>query len=468
MRVQRKSNGQLLSLGDHCLLGSGGEARIYVVPQVSSLAAKIWHKPTLERARKLRAMLANPPSDPMIHHGHISIAWPTDLLQTPDQLHIIVGFLMARVTGMNPIIDFFNPKTRRRKCPLFNYFYLHRTARNLAIAVRALHERGYVIGDLNESNILVSDTALVTLVDTDSFQVWDAENGQAYRCRVGKPEFTPPELQGRPFAQFDREPAHDLFGLSVILFQLLMEGTHPYAGAFNGKGDPPPYEARIRVGHFPHAKDPRVPYVPKPTAPSFDMLHPSLQHLFIRCFQDGYRDPGLRPVTLSWQCALEEAENALVTCWINPQHIYSGHLDACPWCARTKSLGGRDPFPTPEAVKVGQHLREVRRPATSPQPQRPGYGSAGYPPIPKPIPSSKSSTSSTGIFRPRPYFGSARRNDWAWTGLVVGLVALSSGILLPRSWAALSLVLGLLALLLGSVAEIQSRSWSSDGQGSCI
>ncbi|MCL5096283.1 MAG: hypothetical protein M1608_01850, partial [Candidatus Omnitrophica bacterium] len=45
---------------------------------------------------------------------------------------------------------------------------------------------------------------------------------------------------------------------------------------------------------------------------------------------------------------------------------------------------------------------------------------------------------------------------------------LSSGILLPRSWAALSLVLGLLALLLGSVAEIQSRSWSSDGQGKWI
>ena len=59
--------------------------------------------------------------------------------------------------------------------------------------MRALHERGYVVGDVNESNILVNRGALVTLIDTDSFQVRSAE--QVYRCRVGKPEYTPPELQ---------------------------------------------------------------------------------------------------------------------------------------------------------------------------------------------------------------------------------------------------------------------------------
>ena len=36
------------------------------------------------------------------------------------------------------------------------------------------HVRGYVVGDVNESNILVTPTALVTLgMDTDSFQVPD-------------------------------------------------------------------------------------------------------------------------------------------------------------------------------------------------------------------------------------------------------------------------------------------------------
>src|ERR1051325_10542084 len=223
MRVQRASTGQILTLTEGSLLGAGGEARIYTLPEEPSLVAKIWHKPTEERAAKLRAMLANPPIDPMAAQSHISIAWPHDVVYGLDRRHTVAGFLMPYVQGLHPIFDFFNPKTRREKCPLFNYFYLHRTARNLAIAVRALHERGYVIGDVNESNVLVSETALVTIVDTDSFQVWDGAKGVVYRCRVGKPEFTPPEMQGKTFGQFNRGIPQDLFGLGIILFELLME-----------------------------------------------------------------------------------------------------------------------------------------------------------------------------------------------------------------------------------------------------
>jgi DNA-binding helix-hairpin-helix protein with protein kinase domain len=291
VRLQRDSKGQILSLSDQAVLAVGGEARIYEVPGNPALVAKLYHKPSLERASKLRVMVANPPSDPMAVQKHTSIAWPTDLLHLPGQPQRTVGFLMPRVVGMRRVIDFFNPKTRREQCPLFNYFYLHRTARNLAIAVRAIHERGYVIGDINESNVLVSDRALVTLVDTDSFQVWDMGKGRMYRCRVGKPEFTPPELQGRCFADLDRETYHDLFGMGVILFQLLMEGTHPFAGAYKGPGDPPPYEQRIGAGHFPHSVTAHVPYSPGPIAPHFAWLHPMLQHLFGRCFQEGHLDP---------------------------------------------------------------------------------------------------------------------------------------------------------------------------------
>jgi DNA-binding helix-hairpin-helix protein with protein kinase domain len=89
---------------------------------------------------------------------------------------------MPRVNGTRPIIDYFNPKTRRKACPGFNYFYLLRTARNLAAALHAIHSRGYVVGDLNDANILVSQTALATLVDTDSFQVQDSQSGECYRC----------------------------------------------------------------------------------------------------------------------------------------------------------------------------------------------------------------------------------------------------------------------------------------------
>ncbi len=367
MRLQRQSNGQLLTFGSQSALGVGGEARIYAVPQDAALVAKVYHQPTDARARKLAAMLANPPDDPMKAQGHTSIAWPSDLLLTTDGARRIAGFLMPRVSNMRPVIDFYHPKTRRQQCPLFNYLYLLRTARNLAAAVRALHARGYVIGDVNESNILVTDTALVTLVDTDSFQVRDPQNGVIYRCPVGKPEFTPPELQGKTFAYVDRAPEHDLFGLAVLIFQLLMEGTHPFAGVFTGRGEPPPYEARISSGHFPYGAGQRVPYHPMPIAPSFDVLHPTLRQLFVRCFEDGHHNPQARPDAQTWLNALNEAENALVTCAANSQHRYGNHLNACPWCERAARLGGRDPFPSRQAVERGTHLQPAA-PAQTPLP----------------------------------------------------------------------------------------------------
>ena len=69
------------------------------------------------------------------------------------------------------LLEVFNPRRRVTVLPQFDRRYLLRTARNLAAAISALHSSGYVAGDLNESNILVTPTALVTLIDTDSFQV---------------------------------------------------------------------------------------------------------------------------------------------------------------------------------------------------------------------------------------------------------------------------------------------------------
>lgn len=351
MQVQRQSNGQRLTLDPTSTLGAGGEARIYTVAQDRSVVAKMYHTPTPAHARKLAAMLANPPDDPMAAQGHISIAWPLDVLYTTDGRQRVVGFLMPYVSRMRPVVAYYNPLTRRQRCPLFNYRYLHRTAHNLAAAMRALHTRGYVIGDVNESNILVTDTALVTLVDTDSFQVREPHNGVVYHCPVGKPEFTPPELQGHLFTHLDRAPEHDLFGLAVLIFQLLMEGTHPFAGVFSGPGDPPPYEVRVAAGHFPYSREHHGPYRPMPSAPPSDILHPTLQELLMRCFEEGHRHPQLRPAAQTWQRALQEAENALVSCSRNDQHVYDNHLRACPWCLRAMQLKGRDPFPSRQAVQ---------------------------------------------------------------------------------------------------------------------
>ncbi|NEP91310.1 MAG: DNA-binding protein [Okeania sp. SIO2C2] len=358
MQLQRQFSGQIVTLDTQNLIGGGGEGRIYPVLQDSSLVAKIYHKPTDEDADKLTVMFSHPPDTP-IAAGHSAIAWPVDLLHTLNSKQQIIGFLMPRVFRAEPIHIFYNPRNRREQKPLFNYRYLHRTARNLVAAVNALHKSGYAVGDINESNMLVTDTALVTLVDTDSFQVRDPYTLEVYRCPVGKPEFTPPELQGQSFREVDRLPEHDLFGVAVLIFQVLMEGTHPFAGVYQGRGEPPSLEARIQAGHFPYSKK-RVPYRPTPLAPDFKILHPSIQQLFIDCFEKGHKHPTERPDTKIWLQALREAEDNLIICQKNHQHLYGNHLKSCPWCDRTKKLKGRDPFPSREAVRNQKHLQPVQ------------------------------------------------------------------------------------------------------------
>jgi DNA-binding helix-hairpin-helix protein with protein kinase domain len=355
--LRRLPNQEEVAINLTVSLGRGGEACVYTVPTDANVVAKVYHKPTEQQAQKLAVMLAHPPENPTVSLGHTSIAWPYEILRSADGSDRIVGFLMPRIRGMRPIIDFYNPRTRRQHCPLFSYQYLLRTARNLAAAFAALHNRGYCVGDVNESNILVSDTALVTLVDTDSFQVSDPDSRLVYRCPVGKPEFTPPELQNRVFAECDRAIAHDLFGLSVLIFQLLMEGTHPFSGIYQGAGEPPQYEARIAAGHFTYSQKRRIPYIPTPIAPDWGSLHPGLQELFRRCFEEGHNNPLMRPSAATWMLTLRETEEALVSCTKNPQHRYGSHLHDCPWCERTVRLGGRDPFPSPQAVANKEHLQ---------------------------------------------------------------------------------------------------------------
>lgn len=367
MRMQRHSTGQIVELETRDPLGSGGEAHIYAIRADDSLAAKIYRRPSAEQTLKLAAMVARPPTirshpDAAIRTGSeerdtpaFALAWPIDLICSEGERGDIVGFLMPRLTSVARIFDIYNPRTRRQSHPLCDYRFLHRAGHNLAAALGAAHQCDYVVGDVNESNILVSAAALVSLVDTDSFQVRDPRTGRLFRCPVGKPEFTPPELQGMAFRETDRAPQHDLFGLGVVLFQLLMEGTHPFAGLYLGSGDPPPTEERIRSGHYPYGSL-RTLYRPSPTAPPIETLDPILRQLFARCFEEGFRDAAARPNTRDWQDALHDAEASLTTCPRNAQHRYGEHLARCPWCERAALLGGRDPFPSPEAVRDGEHL----------------------------------------------------------------------------------------------------------------
>ncbi len=445
MRLQRLSNAQNILLEMHTPLGAGGEAKVYAIRGDTNHVVKIYHELPPDQVLKLRTMIANPPEDPTLASGHLSIAFPIDLVALASKPDQVIGFLMQRATGTAPLFHFYNPSTRRQDYPLVNSLYLHRMGRNLSGALRALHSSGYVIGDVNESNILATETALITLVDTDSFQVRDPQASKVYRCRVGRREFTPPELQGRVFQEADRLPEHDLFGLAVLLFQLLMEGTHPFAGVYQGTDDPPPYETRIQQGFFPSGTR-RGPYRPMPAAPPFEILHPTLQRLFLECFEEGFTRPSARPTALQWQNALTLAEESLKTCAVNPQHRYGAHLSSCPWCERTRLLGGRDPFPSVSQVRQGKHYAQIKRKPTpvkdTPHVQAPVYGAYSSP------------------IAPTPHFPTAlvsfTRNRWAIATMFVGIFSM-----LP----VYRVLLGVASIPCGLMAWRVARKMRGDGRG---
>ena len=394
LKVKTQNGGVDYVLDSGLCIGAGSEGEIYEVPGDDSRVIKIYKPNTIDPVRvdKLAVMVADPPTDPMRTKGHASIAWPEDLVISKVDGKVC-GFVMPRLRDSLPISQFYNFNFRRVQLPFINYRSLCRIGLNLASAVWAIHDKGYVIGDINEGNIMANEKALVTLVDTDSFQIKENGSGRVFRCLVYTPLYTAPEFQAVKLDRFDRSPAQDLFGITVLLFQLLMEGQLPYACAFSNPGNAPDIVDCLINGYFPYAQKLNG-MTPPPWAPPYSMLHPALQDLFDRCFLDGYVDPTLRPDAKTWHKALNTTENDLIACPVNNQHCYFNHLNICPWCERTQLLnaaqkhGNWDPFPQPGQAAASAGFQSGRggsqRPISIPS-VRPGVTPPGIPAQPAPV-----------------------------------------------------------------------------------
>ena len=323
-------------------LGAGGEGSVYDIRNKPDLVAKIYHpeRRTSEVIKKLDLMIQYPPRTEDEHSGHLYVAWPRSLVY--DSADNAIGFVMPKVNKKNVLFDYYNPSLRKQNAQHANYASLCKVAMNLAKALNELHGRGYVVGDINESNAYIVESDHVTLIDSDSFQVKDYQTtpDTIYRCVVGKPEYTPPELQGISFKTIDRAPFHDRFALAVVIYQLLMEGSHPFRGIYKGVGEPPKVETYISRGYFLHSESGNIPLKPTPTMVPWNSLHPNIKDLFVRCFDKGHTNPQSRPEPKEWSSVLEQAMKDLRQCNVNPNHWYFGNKlngassMGCTWCAR--------------------------------------------------------------------------------------------------------------------------------------
>lgn len=327
----RRRNGIFLALQRK--IATSGEGSIYSTDDPSSLA-KIYHASSLEKAKKLEKMIESPPQDPTRLQGHLSIAWPQDLIL--NKQGAVVGFLMPKIKGSIHLTHVYNPRLRRKSAPGFNWYYLHTTALNVAWILKALHEKGYIVGDLKSENFLVNPQALVTILDTDSFQIYDEETNVLFSSPVASEGFTPRELIGKDLQLEKRTELHDRFGLSVLIY-LLLFGVHPFAGVWQGEGEAPSLDFRIFHGLSP--LNPQSPFLHSPLSLPISILPPLLFNAFTRAFVEGHTDPSARPSASEWIDILKNCLNDLELCSANVGHFYYPALGSCPWCKHLLETG---------------------------------------------------------------------------------------------------------------------------------
>jgi len=284
-------------------LARGGEGRICTIKEDPTLVLKLLDHPTAQHHAKITAMIANRPRDTMT-------AWPARTVRGDHRQH--VGHLMPWIKDGVTISQVYNPQSRQAIAPGFTYHYLVCAAINIATTTAGLHRAGYVIGYIGDANFLVRRNGTVALIDADSIQVPRPDHNGYFRCAVGTDEYTPPELCGINFAGVDRSVYHDNFGLAVLLFRVLMEGTHPYASKYTGPGDPPNLNEKIQRGLWPYAGHQQ--FQPPTGAPNFNILPRAMQVLCRRAFVDGHRQPTARPSAAEWQCALTQLHHNLKQC----------------------------------------------------------------------------------------------------------------------------------------------------------
>lgn len=332
---------------------TGGEGWIHDIVDNNTSVAKIYKPDKISRELeyKIKTMTS-------LNRSNLKYyAWPEDLLYNNGSF---VGFTMAKIQNCVNINDIYQATSNRERI----YTSFITIAQNLASAVHNIHDIGQTIGDLKPDNILVDPVScLVTMVDTDSYHITD-NKGCVYKCGVGTAQYIPAELQGKHFPSLPPNESFnhnsDNFALAVLIFQLLMNGCHPFAcHTINGSAS-----RFMPVENITHCYSPFF-YTSKAAAnhnigipvyaPDLSCLPDYLRALFRKAFIEGHFNPSLRPKPNEWSSALAKMKNELTHCPINATHLFHKDALSCPWCNVEEKLTGK------KKTRYTQHTQPLKK-----------------------------------------------------------------------------------------------------------
>lgn len=203
--------GKLIDLDPKNAIGDGGEANVI---RHNNLAFKIYHDPTITRARKLTDFLK------------LNLSFSNDILM-PIQLVMdtkgkIIGFTMNIAEKCKDMKFLMKPTFRNQNQidsnDIIKFFISSK------LNLDEINKQGIVVGDLNDLNQLYNDNFTSKYIDMDSVQFGN------HPCLVGTDEYLDPNLYGVDLTKkpmFSQQT--DWYSFAVLLFRTLLF-SHPYAG----------------------------------------------------------------------------------------------------------------------------------------------------------------------------------------------------------------------------------------------
>lgn len=304
---------------------SGGEGGLHIIESPTRFVrhvAKIFHlnkRDDQQREAKINYLIANRPKFEFTP-GHDTIIWVEHSLY--DEKGNFVGFVMPLASGEKlevlcapKLPKYLSGEWNRLEFGHEDSLRLRlKVCYNIAAAIHQIHSTGkYVLVDLKPDNVLIHSTGLISIVDTDSFEI--IENGKTtFPATVVTPEYTPPEYyEGTRPGHVTIENSWDRFSLAVIFYRILF-GIHPFAASAI-----PPYDNLVSLGdkihhglYVHHHKKNNVFSVIPPPHRKFEELEDELKELFQTTFIDGHENPDARITAEQWAMAFLNSTHLVI------------------------------------------------------------------------------------------------------------------------------------------------------------
>jgi len=323
-----------ISINEESKLGVGATATVFKIDFLHTLWAAKIYKDKLPDENKLKAMIANCPSIAEINEAagkFVQLTWPKYLVI--DTAGDCVGFLMPYLNEEKTysLDTFYDPvlvKRLKGQAEAALSFRIE-IAVNLCTVMNEMHKLGHYFIDIKPQNIRVyKGFNRVALLDCDGFSIRHEEDGveKRFPAELISTDYVAPEFTTKGLSPGELSDGQDLYGLAVILFQLLNRGTHPFQGVVH---DPlitsNTNDERSANGLYPHGliRNPKV----SPRKESIhDLFLEETRLLFDRAFSNS---PEIsRPTALEWKTHfINILENKLLSrCQIEPTDVRHIHF----------------------------------------------------------------------------------------------------------------------------------------------